>query len=170
MAKKVDKPETPKGEDDLEVLHPERTITIQGEQITAREYGFVEGLRLRPIAAPFLEALHQLMGSGQGLSLEQVMDAIAAHHEVTLELIAASIDRDVEWLHTLNDRDGYLVLMSWWGACGPFLLRSVQQRRLAEMVAARVNQKPASAGATSTAPSSPTDTTQPASATTQSGS
>ncbi|MCO1336803.1 hypothetical protein MO867_20970 [Microbulbifer sp. OS29] len=151
MAKKLEKKVSAESQDDLEILHPERTLTIAGEKITVREYGFVEGLRLRPLAAPFLKALHQVMGSGATLSLEAVLDIIAEHHEIILQLMAVAIDCDENWLHGLNDPDGNLLLMTWWAVTGPFFLRSVQQRRIAELVASRA-QKPVPAGEISTPP------------------
>ncbi|MCO1335467.1 hypothetical protein MO867_14100 [Microbulbifer sp. OS29] len=151
MAKKLEKKETAESQDDLEILHPERTLNIAGEKITVREYGFVEGLRLRSLSAPFLKALHQVMSSSQELSLEAVLDIIADHHEITLQLMAVAIDREVEWLHSLNDTEGNLLMMTWWAVTGPFFLRSVQQRRIAELVADRA-QKTAPAGETSTPP------------------
>ncbi|WP_445364394.1 DUF6631 family protein [Microbulbifer sp. ANSA003] len=151
MAKKLEKKASAESQDDLEILHPERTLTIAGEVITVREYGFVEGLRLRSLAAPFLKALHQVMGNGAALSLEAVLDIIAEHHEITLQLMAIAIDRDNDWLHDLNDPDGNRLLMTWWAVTGPFFLRSVQQRRIAELVASRA-QKTVPAGETSTPP------------------
>lgn len=170
MARKVEKPKPQREEEnDLEILHPERILPVAGESVTVREYGFVEGLRLRPVAAPLLESLHQVM-TGEGLSLEQVLDVLAEHHQVTLELLAQAVDRDVAWLETLNPEDGDLLLMTWWSVNGPFLMRSVQKRRMAEMVAERVKRSPVPAGGTSTPPSSPTDTTRTESAATQSAS
>ena len=64
MARKVVKPEKPAepGADDLQVLHPERSPIIAGRQVTVREYGFIEGLGLRPLAQPFLDELHERGG------------------------------------------------------------------------------------------------------------
>lgn len=173
MAQKIEKPKPQREEaEDLEILHPERTFTVAGEEITVREYGFVEGLRLRSQAAPLLDSLCQIM-TGDGLSLEQVLDILAEHHQVTLALLAQAIDRDVAWLErdSVSQEDGHALLMTWWSVNGPFLLRSVQRRRMAEMVAERVKRNPdAFAGATSTAPSSPMGTTRTASAATPSDS
>ncbi|MBZ8143644.1 hypothetical protein CLD22_27925, partial [Rubrivivax gelatinosus] len=42
---------------ELEVLHPERLITVRGRDITLREYGFVEWVRMRPALQPVLDAI-----------------------------------------------------------------------------------------------------------------
>ncbi|MFU4637262.1 hypothetical protein ACM71F_30855, partial [Pseudomonas aeruginosa] len=63
MGRKVERetqpaPATDPGADDLQILHPERTLEVQGRMVTMREYGFVEGLKLRATMQPFLDDLH----------------------------------------------------------------------------------------------------------------
>lgn len=154
MAKKIEKKTASKDADtDLEVLHPDRDITINGESITVREYGFVEGLRLRSLMQPLRDSLHKLMVGGVP-ALDQVIEVIAEHHETVLQLMAASIDRDVEWFDKLKPEEGDYLLLIWWTVCGPFFMRSVQNRLIADKVkAARIAAS--SAGETSTPPLSP---------------
>ncbi|WP_336175029.1 DUF6631 family protein [Alloalcanivorax xenomutans] len=156
-------------DEDLEKLHPERELTLQGEQITVREYGFVEGLRLKPFAKPFLDDMEGLM-SGKALTLPDVLGLIETHHEIILELIAQSIDRDMDWMRGLSSMEGEVLMMTWWMVNGPFFMRSVQNRRIAEMASEHAQRSQRSAGPTSTAPSSPTDTIQIESADTPSAS
>lgn len=138
------------GADDLEVLHPERRATIAGCEVTVREYGFVEGLRLQPLVEPIIADLQGLLGSGVP-SLEAVLAILGQHADTVVALMAVAADVDEEWIAGLSQDDGHLLLMLWWGANGPFYLRSAAMRRLA---AAR-------AGATSTPPSSPPATAMP---------
>ncbi|SFL60954.1 DUF6631 family protein, partial [Azotobacter beijerinckii] len=143
MAKKREPRKAAAGSDDLEVLHPERTAIIADRKITVREYGFVEGLRLLPLAEPIIAGLKGGMGSSVP-AFESIMGIIAKHADVAVQLMAAAADVEVEWIESLSQDDGQLLLMVWWSVNGPFYLRTAATRAV---VAAR-------AGATSTPPSS----------------
>ncbi|MDF5999802.1 hypothetical protein P4050_15915 [Pseudomonas aeruginosa] len=64
MGRKVEREQPPgpaaQGADDLQILHPEREIEVAGRKLTVREYGFVEGLRLRPMIQPLLDDLYAI--------------------------------------------------------------------------------------------------------------
>lgn len=167
MAKKVHAiadpdpdPENAEAAEDLDVLHPERRLVLAGREITVREYGFVEGLRLHGLAKPFADEISALLTAGDVLSYERMLDLIGDHHEVVMELVAISADVERAWLDTLGDADGNLLLMAWWGACGPFFLRSAVRRYQIERQekAALERIVKDAAGAMSTPASSPTDT------------
>ena len=159
MARKVVKPEKPAepGADDLQVLHPERSPIIAGRQVTVREYGFIEGLGLRPLAQPFLDDLHAQIGAGGVPELEQILVILGKHHLAIQELVATAADVEPQWVAELDQDSGYRLLMTWWTVNGPFYMRSVLTRVVAEKAAAAVR-----AGRTSTPPSSPLDTDSPA--------
>lgn len=149
--------------DDLDVLHPERRLVIAGRDITVREYAFTEGLRLQTLARPFTEGLYALLTADAAVSFERVLGLIGDHYEAVLELVAISANVEQRWLDSLGDEDGNLLLMAWWGACGPFFLRSAVRRlqvaRQEQAALQRIVQAAAqrSAGATSTPALSPTD-------------
>jgi|GEM_PF-398380 len=168
MAKKVERPRkkssAPDGAEDLEILHPERIVTIGGRTLTVREYSFVEGLRLRPLYQPLLDALYETMQHGEVPRTDEVQAILAEHLDATLQLIAVAADTDVDYVSSLNLRDGNQLLDAWWGANGPFFLRNVFDR----MMHQKILQK-ARAGQTPTNSSSSTDTTRSESATTPSG-
>ena len=140
------------GADDLQVLHPERRATIAGRDVVVREYGFIEGLALRPLAQPLLDDLYAQITSGMP-DLEQILVLLGRHHAIVQELVAKAADVEPEWLDTLNQDEGYLLLMLWWGANGPFYVRSAVQRAVAHRTAEALR-----AGQTSTQPSPAPDT------------
>jgi hypothetical protein len=147
MATKVDR--TAKtalaGADDLAVLHPEREIFLAGRRVVIREYGFVEGLRIRTHAQPFLDALYALAGSeGRAPSFTQVESLLADHSECVLSLIARAADVEVEWITGLSDSDGYLLMQEWWLVTSGFFIRRVVQRLATERAVARLPAGPAS--------------------------
>lgn len=155
MAKKLSRAK-PRA-DDLDILHPERTLTLAGRELTVREYGFVEGLRLRPLMQPLLDDLHQAIATGKLPELEQVLVILATHYEASLDLVAVAADVERAWLDKLTQDEGYLLLTVWWSVNGPFFLRSVIQRIAAAAVtrAARAAQASAPDGPTSMSPLSP---------------
>ncbi|MEO6933840.1 MAG: DUF6631 family protein [Collimonas sp.] len=160
------KPKADKGAD-LDVLHPNREAVIAGRKVTLREYGFVEGLRLRPLTKPFTDDLYAVFFNGIVPDYEQVLDIIGRHADTVMELAAKSADVEVEWVRTLSHADGDLLLLLWWGANSHFFIQNLLRRSGIEQEVARLQRL---AGATSTPHSLPTTTTQSSSATTPSAS
>lgn len=157
MAIKVDppaaRPAPIEGEQDLDVLHPERAINIAGRQIVVREYGFVEGLRLRPLTQPILDALYQtITARDTPPELESIIGVLADCSTELVSLMAIAADVDECWVAGLGQDDGYLLMMVWWNVNGPFFIRRVVNRE----VARRAVERPP-AGSISTAPLSVPD-------------
>ncbi|AGG89930.1 DUF6631 family protein [Rhodanobacter denitrificans] len=117
----------PSGADDVAVMHPDVTLTIAGREITVREYGFVDGLRVRAQTRPFLLALEQLFGAGEGLA-DDVLAVVGEHYDLMRGAIAQSAGVDVAWIESLGDTDADRLLMAWWTVCGPFFLRQLIRR------------------------------------------
>jgi len=144
---------------ELEILHPERRLTIgvgaAARTVTVREYGFVEGNALRPQYKIFLDALYALIsGSGASPTFEMVEDLLAAHQPEVLALIATAADLEMADLAALSDEDGYRLMQTWWVVNAGFFIRrliSLAARQAAQRRAAPEPQ----AGGASTTPSSP---------------
>jgi hypothetical protein len=153
------------GADDLAIIHPDVTETIAGRRITVREYGFIEGLRVRAFMRPFTADLAAVFAAGGEALVEDVLDLLGDHIDVVQQAIAQSIatpgelasDEDLAWVRGLDDADGDLLVNLWWGVCGLFFVRQVV-RRTAERA-----RRAAFAGATSTAPSSAPASARPSS-------
>lgn len=157
MARKVNKADENK---DLEVLHPEQKLTLGGQMVTVREYGFVESLRIRPLMKPFLNDLHELASTGSDMPLDEVFDLIAKHQDSCLELAAIAADVDQAFVESLSSPEGENLLLAWWGANGPFFSRQLQMRLYNQKVRSRTRQNGASDGQISTESSSQPDMTQ----------
>lgn len=166
MAKLIKPPKAKKAPGaDLDVLHPNREAHIAGRKIVLREYGFVEGLRLRPLIRPFTDDLYTVFRQGTSPGYEEILDIIGRHADTVLELAAVAADVEVEWVRKLSSADGDLLLLLWWGANSPFFIQNLLRRVGIEQEAARLQNR---AGATSTPPSLPTTTTPSSSADTRS--
>ena len=169
MARKVSKNKQqqisapPTGADDLAVLHPDITVKIAGRSVTVREYGLLEGLKVRSYTRPFAVEIEQLLSGGGEVLVEDVMDAVGLHVSIVHRALAQSIaqpgdeasDADLSWIATLKDLEGDHLLSTWWGVNGLFFLRQAT-RRVAERA-----RRQALAGATSTQSSAQPDTGTP---------
>lgn len=169
MANVVKKGSSSEGKDaigeELDILHPQREALIAGRKVTVREYGFVEGTRLRLVAKPFMDSLYDLIGGKAVPTYDAVKDVMALHIDLVVELMARAADVDVAWISELNDPDGDLLALMWWGANGSFFMRAALQRLKAENEVRNLL-----AGGASTQPSSPTATESPTSEATPSAS
>lgn len=160
MARKLTKRQASRpeeGRDDLAILHPEATITVAGREITVREYGMIAGLQLRAQLKPFMADLGALFDGGGECLVEDIIDVIAMHLPLVQLAIGASAGVEPEWLDSLGDTDGDLLINTWWGVCGPFFVRPILRRKLEQL------RRRASAGATSMPSSSPPASAHPTS-------
>lgn len=122
------------GADDLGILNPHRSAEIAGRQVTAREYGFIQGLELAPLYTPFVDDLYaQCDPNGEPPDLQQVIAILGKHHKAVEQLIAASADVEVEWIRGLDDFMGMRLLYMWYGANAHFFTRRVYDRRSGEI-------------------------------------
>lgn len=163
---------------DMEVLHPERVLVLGGGQVMVREYSNLEWLRALPVAEPLVAAIAAMLAGEQEPSYEVALDAIAKHSDGLVPLIAQAVDRDLAWLDALHPTEFETVLMTWWAVNGHFFVRRASNRQAIEQasaamkarVVAQAAQTVASAGVSSTPPSSPTGTSEANSAATPNGS
>lgn len=139
------------GADDLEIIHPERPAEIAGRKVVVREYGFIEGLKLRGTIQPLLNDLVQSFDQ-QRFKLDEIEAVLGEHADLVVELVATAADVEPDWVRALDDRDGTYLLHLWWTVNGPFFVRRAISQVQAARVAAAVGNN---AGATSTPPSSP---------------
>jgi hypothetical protein len=150
--KKAGKP----GADDLQVLHPELPVkNVGGRDLVVREYGFIEGLRMRPIIEPMLHDMEALISLGTEPTNDQVLDLMGKHIDEFQELLAVASDTDVPFVGSLKQEDGARLADAWWLVNGPFYWRTAISRVAVARVRARAAK---TAGATSTPPSSGTAT------------
>ncbi|MBS0212308.1 MAG: hypothetical protein JSR26_03890 [Proteobacteria bacterium] len=138
------------GRDDLEILHPERTLSVGGREVTVREYGFLEGLRLASAAQPLVDALAAaaLADPNGQLGLDAVTTVLSASPEALIACVARAADVEPAWVEALDDADGQLLLLTWWLVNSGFFVRRVLR-------AVALAQASRAAGPTSTPTSSP---------------
>lgn len=145
---------------DLEILYPERALDIGGERVTVRELTFTESLRLQGALRPVIEALLPAYSSGEGIGIDTVADALAAHPALACEAMATAAGRSLAWVQGLSAMDGAALLTAFVGVHVPFFamrlelaqqLRLAEARALAEAKGARSKSAKSSRGSSATA-------------------
>jgi hypothetical protein len=115
-------------EDDLDVLHPQRSIDVGGRELVIREYGLVEGLRLRPLHGPLVAALADASRRGEADDYEMVLDVLARHADALVALMAAAADTDEAFVRSLRGADADLLVLTWWSVNRDFFSLAVVRR------------------------------------------
>lgn len=126
--------------EELEILLGCKQVTLAtGEEVTVREYGgFLEGMRVDAIASPVIQDLHALfseISDGGDFNLLELAAVFGAHEEVIARLIAMACDKPEDWVKSLNDEDGQLLLMAWWSTNQGFFLRRITRAHIAKRAA-----------------------------------
>ncbi len=133
--------------DDLEILHPQRDLTIAGCALSVRELTFSQSLALHARMRPVLDLLQAPYNLGASIDSEAVISALAAHPEVACELLACSTNQPPEWIAALPEHDGYLLLLTFVILHVPFFaarLEVTRQLRAAANLSASPSSSPAS--------------------------
>lgn len=123
-ARKPVAPKKPQS-NELEVLFPDRPLTVGGCDLIVREISFEEQLRNNHLLAPLADAFaaippHELSGPA---SINRVMDLLATHWEGVRQLVALSCGQTVEWVSSLRPEEGEELLLTWWVANQSFFIR-----------------------------------------------
>lgn len=124
---------------DLEILYPDQPVKIAGRNITVREYRFVEGLRLQPLYADFINDIFERVKGGEQPEMHHVIELLGRYESQLIELIAASADVSVEWIAELSDDDGMHLMYVWWTVNVAFFMRRVHSRIAASRVLEKTN-------------------------------
>ena len=126
------------GADDLAILNPDRDAKIAGRAITAREYGFIEGLALEPAIKPFVDDLYALMEGGRVVEIDEITVLLGKHEKLIVDLMVQSYGVEEDWIRSLNDSDGREVMFLWWAVCQPFFTKRVIDRLRSRMAGKRL--------------------------------
>lgn len=137
---------------DLDVLLPDRDITLRGEPVTVREFSFVQGLKAEPLVRPMINDLQTLFAAeaGEDVEFSRLAEIFGRHADAFLRLVSLCVDRPVEWIEQLSDEDGQLLTMTFWTVNARFFTRRLVMRELTSLVRREVN-----VSAAASAPSSP---------------
>lgn len=138
MAEKV----TAKNEEsnDLEVLIPNREITLAGEIITVREYSFKDALTIGNDIDQFVALIVNEMNGTNKITIEQADAIIMNNLKLVYSLISTSIQKSITWIEALSYEDGLQVLDWWWVVNSGFFMNAVTRKIIRQNAAKQVNQ------------------------------
>lgn len=121
----------------LEVLLPDRQVTIGGRALVVRELRFEEQLRHNHLLVPIATALSALSRSTlEGAeSINAVYDVLAANVDGLRELMALSCGHPQEWIAQLPPAEGEALLLTWWTVNSGFFVRRLWRPRLIALAA-----------------------------------
>ncbi|MBV6779281.1 hypothetical protein KWH04_01170 [Xanthomonas campestris pv. trichodesmae] len=142
------------------MLAPQRDVAVGGRLVTVREYSYFEGLRLLPQIKPFLDDLQVQFSGASAPAIDAIAELLATHVDLVQHLVAraiaptqpdayamdVAIEQQKQWMETLNEAEGDLLVLTWWMVNSPFFIRRVLRAAAQAALAAR------SAGAGSSTP------------------
>lgn len=154
--------------DELAMLYPDQEIEIAGETIFVREFRYLEGLKARALARPFLNELRDIIGNDNALpSPEALADAVAHHGEIWCELMASVCGeapparKSADWVAALSPVDAAKLEEAFWRANGFFFVRRLLVEAATAAAAARLARSRTSSSISSAPASDATSTTSP---------
>jgi hypothetical protein len=115
---------------ELNVLLPDRTLTLAGEEITVREFRFAESLELAPLAAPIIADLASMATADEAPAGSALFAVLGVHQEAFLELVARSIGRPRAWIEGLSRKEGRALALTFWEVNADFFLDDVRLEAL----------------------------------------
>lgn len=129
-----------KAADELQVLDPAVRITVGGEDLTVREYGFFQFSRVAAQGAAFLADL-QAVAMGQ--EVDDVWDEVrllfGAHESFCRYAIAESVGKPAEWVDAISDHEIEPLAYLWWSVAGRFFFGEVMRRARARHLKAQLD-------------------------------
>lgn len=140
---------------DLEVLFPDREVTLAGKTFTMKELRFAQQLQYHHLLQPIIKGFDQVdLDASIEDSANNVLDILSLEYESVIQLMAICSGQSVSWIKSLPSAEGEELLLFWWAVNSRFFIR--RQLRKAQLKVQLANQ---TIGETSSPPLSKQDTT-----------
>lgn len=134
--------------DELQALDPTVTVSVKGEEVTVREYGFFQKSRVAHRGKAFIAALQGIVCDGD---VEDVWDEIwtlfGDHEDFVRYAIAEAVGKPVSWVCSLADDEIEPLAYLWFGVAGRFFFSLLTLQARGRLLKAQL------AGSTSSGPS-----------------
>lgn len=108
--------------DELQVLHPELTVPVGGEQVVVREYDFWTSMDIIYSRRAFLDDAIALLSESKLDPWEAVRGLFGRHAAYLKSAAAVATGRDVPWVESLTPRETDTLMSAWWAVNGHFFL------------------------------------------------
>jgi hypothetical protein len=122
--------------DELDILMPERTLPVNGVQLTVHEYTLAEQLQHRRPLKAISEGLAEAMNANPDaeVSIEELFDVLGERWDAVVQAVAIACNQTPEWVADLTGADGESLLLTWWGVNADFFTRNAIRPALARLV------------------------------------
>lgn len=130
--------EAEKQAEEAEVLHPDRTITIAGREVTVREFRALESMRLASKTRPIVASLREICDEQEGAppTGDIVETMLERHGDAFFDLMAVASDQPREWIEQLGDDNFFALLTTFWEVNAGFFTRRLASALTPAMAAA----------------------------------
>lgn len=115
-------------ENELEILFPEQVVRIGDQEVTVREFTYLEALTLGTRALPLLLSMEA--GGRETPDLLVLDRVLPPHADIWYELMAVATGRDADWLKALGNRDGERLMLAFWAVNQDFFVRRIALLRV----------------------------------------
>ena len=124
---------------DLDILAPDCTVHIGGEEVTVKEFTFLTGLRAEAVARPIIKELAQryLSADNQEPPLDDLAETFGRNADAFLELLTISTGKERAWLEGLTDMEGRLLMLTFWTVNSAFFMSRLVLGAIASLAAQR---------------------------------
>ncbi len=137
-----------KAADEAQSLDPTVRITVGGEEVVVREYGFFQKQRVLHHGRAFVADVEALVNGADVVDLwDDIKPLLGMHEAFTRYAIAESIGKPVAFVDTLADAELEPLAYLWFGAAGRFFFREISLR-------IRANRMKAALAGSTSSPSS----------------
>lgn len=116
--------------DDLEVLHPERMLTLGGETIEVREFSFLQEMDALPIAQPIIRDLAKAFGGEESPGFSDVEQIFYRNREGFVRLLELATCKSTEWMEKLAGGEAQMLAMTFWSVNRRFFISRVVARTI----------------------------------------
>ncbi|MBB3103800.1 DUF6631 family protein [Azomonas macrocytogenes] len=124
----------PDVESDLDILNPDKHLTIAGEKIVMRELRFGQlmefGVELKAVSDDFSALADQELEGDAGI--DRLLDILFENKWAVMPLVSACCDKPVEWIDGLTQQEGQDLLIIWWLANNSFFVNRRVRKQLAQ--------------------------------------
>lgn len=98
------------------------------QPVKVRTYSAIEWLRLLPAVEPMVSTMAAAIAGGREPSYEEALASMVAQGDLTALLVADAADLTASTVRALCPNDCELLLMTWWGANGRYLVQRAANR------------------------------------------
>lgn len=123
--------EAAQAEKDAEILYPQRTVTLSelGE-VSVNEITFVQGMQEGAHIRPLVAYLATVFADNPEPGYDDIGAVFEAHLDAVMRLLSITTKLTMTELADLNDADGQLLLMTFWGVNAGFFTQRLVRMNL----------------------------------------